>query len=84
MGLKRINVCKAELIGREVRLVRKHLSQPRAPALTQCCLLRQRTNLLLCLLDVFPTPRFLVPIDSIHLYSSQTVKNLPAIRETQV
>ena len=36
MGLKRINVCKAELIGQEVKIVRKHLSQPRAPALTQC------------------------------------------------
>ena len=77
MGLKIFNVCKAELIGREVRIVRKHLSQPRAPALTQCCLLRQLTNLL-CLLDVF-LPPFFVPIDSIHLYSSQMVKNLPAI-----
>ena len=80
MGLKRINVCKVELIGWEVRLVRKHLSQPRAPALTQCCLLTTDKSPPLSLRCFFYHPLFCF----YWLNSPQTVKNLPVIQETQV
>ena len=80
MGLKRINVCKAELIGGEVRLVRKHLSQPRAPALTQCCLLTTDKSPPLSLRCFFYHLLFCF----YWLNSSQTVKNSPVIQETQV